>query len=54
MHASLTRWLVATVLALSVAPLAAHHGWAGYQTAEFEIEGSGHRGRDLQRARTRR
>ena len=40
MHASLTRWLVATVLALAVAPLAAHHGWAGYQTAEFEIEGT--------------
>jgi len=35
-----TRWFVACLLALSAAPLAAHHGWAGYQTAEFEIEGT--------------
>ncbi len=40
MRASFTRWLVASALTLSVAPLAAHHGWAGYQTAGFEIEGS--------------
>jgi hypothetical protein len=40
MHAPLTRWLVVSLLALAVAPLAAHHGWAGYQTAEFEIEGT--------------
>jgi hypothetical protein len=40
MHVSLTRWLVALALALAITPLAAHHGWAGYQTAEFEIEGT--------------
>jgi hypothetical protein len=40
MHAPLTRWLIASLLALAVAPLAAHHGWAGYQSAEFEIEGT--------------
>jgi hypothetical protein len=40
MHASLTRWLMAAALAIAVAPLAAHHGWAGYQTTEFEIEGT--------------
>ena len=40
MRASLTRWLLASVLATTAVPLAAHHGWAGYQTAEFEIEGS--------------
>jgi hypothetical protein len=39
MRAHLTRWLVASALALAVAPLAAHHGWAGYQREEFEIEG---------------
>ena len=40
MHASLTRWLIVSLLAVAGAPLAAHHGWAGYQTAEFEIEGT--------------
>lgn len=40
MHARFTRWLVASALALSALPAAAHHGWAGYQTAEFDLEGT--------------
>lgn len=35
----LTRMLVA-LLWLSPLPLAAHHGWAGYLDAEFEISGT--------------
>ena len=35
-----TRWIFAGMLLLLGAPVAAHHGWAGYQTAEFEIEGT--------------
>jgi hypothetical protein len=40
MHARFTRWLVASALALSALPAAAHHGWAGYQSAEFDLEGT--------------
>jgi hypothetical protein len=40
MHVSLTRWIIAAALALAVTPLAAHHGWAGYQSAEFDLEGA--------------
>ncbi|MGD9902653.1 MAG: DUF6152 family protein [Vicinamibacterales bacterium] len=40
MSGTFTRWFVASVLAVAVAPLSAHHGWAGYQTAEFDLEGT--------------
>ena len=35
-----THWIFAGMLLILAAPVAAHHGWAGYQTAEFEIEGT--------------
>jgi len=36
---SLPAFLAAVVLGLAPA-LSAHHGWAGYQTAEFDLEGT--------------
>jgi hypothetical protein len=35
-----TMALAALVAALSVTPLAAHHGWGGYHTEQFEISGT--------------
>lgn len=33
--------LIATaIVALSTAPLVAHHGWGGYQSKEFELTGT--------------
>jgi hypothetical protein len=40
MRVTWTRWLLAAVLLVLGGPVAAHHGWAGYQTAEFDLEGT--------------
>ena len=32
--------IIAACLLLLGAPAAAHHGWGGYQTAEFDLEGT--------------
>src|SRR5215510_11943800 len=29
-----------SLIALSIAPLSAHHGWGGYLTSEFEVSGT--------------
>ena len=29
-----------SLIALSIAPLSAHHGWGGYLTTEFEVSGT--------------
>lgn len=35
-----TRLLAALVVVATAAPVLAHHGWGGYKTEEFEIEGT--------------
>lgn len=40
MRTTWTPWIFAALLLMLGAPVAAHHGWAGYQTAEFELEGT--------------
>ncbi|HLG57990.1 MAG TPA: DUF6152 family protein [Vicinamibacterales bacterium] len=40
MHSRFSSWIAATALVLSPLPIAAHHGWAGNATEEFEITGT--------------
>ena len=40
MRTTHTRWIIAGLLLLLAGPVAAHHGWAGYHTAEFDLEGT--------------
>jgi hypothetical protein len=40
MHARQLVWTVASALALSSIPAAAHHGWAGNSEKEFELTGT--------------
>ena len=40
MHARQLVWTVASALALSSIPAAAHHGWAGNGDKEFELTGT--------------
>ena len=40
MHTAIARWMVTGAFLCLAGSAAAHHGWAGYQTAEFELEGA--------------
>lgn len=40
MRTTFTRSILAAVFLTVAGSAAAHHGWAGYQTAEFELEGT--------------
>ncbi len=40
MHTALTRWMFTGAFLCLAGSAAAHHGWAGYQTTEFELEGT--------------
>ena len=40
MRKALRHGLVAAVVAAAATTVMAHHGWGGYQSAEFEIEGT--------------
>ena len=40
MRTAFTRWILVGLLVSTGWPALAHHGWAGYQTAEFDLEGT--------------